>query len=146
MLSNLKMKSLRRLSLKWHDEEEFKEIQKHWYQKLAEAGFKDIESPTTKWLPGTFWHSSHFRTQYTPDAFEAKEEYYRLASQFLFSYKFKTFREKVIWKFHSEGISVREIAARLQRNSQKINKDKVNQIILHLIEEMKAHDFERDVV
>lgn len=130
----------------WHESEELKALQKKWYHKLKESGFEDIEDTNSKREYLKSWHSNYFYRTYTPETFSFKEEYYRRASQFLFEYHFLWFEgsslinfcEREIWRLHSEGQGVRQIALQLQERGWKMNKDQVNRAIKRLVEVMKC--------
>lgn len=96
---------------------EFKEVQRFWYQKLKDEGFKDAENPETGMLH--HWSTNIFLS-YTEDAVSRlvslphKQRYYELASQFIYTSEFKTIVAKnphyeMIWKMHAEGTSYRVI-------------------------------------
>ncbi len=111
----------------------FLALQKKWYEKIAkDKSYKDIEQ-----LDGNLkvW-SSLFVGQYNATLFEAKEQYYRLAGQFLHSHTFKDENEKLTWKLHSDGVCVRQIAAELIDRGQHTNKDAVNKVVRRLAKAM----------
>lgn len=107
-------------------------LQKIWYQKLKESGFKDIENTNDVQRRLIIWDSLHFQTHYSPEEFYEKQEYFRRASLFLHDYRFKNKIEKTIWDLHSEGCSLRSISTRLLSLRVKMNKDTVNKIIVRL--------------
>jgi hypothetical protein len=119
---------------------QFLELQKKWYEKLKESGFDDIEFGEKQELLKC-WESSHFYM--TQDQFDNKREYYHLASQFLFFYKFESKLDRIIWKFHAHGFTYRKIARRLNavRLSSPQNKDKIMHVIKRLRSEMKKFIF-----
>lgn len=97
---------------KFYNTKEFLELNAKWSKKLEKSGFEDIEYPN-----GTLklWTSYFFKTRYKENVYEAKEEYYRLANQFLHDYKFKTALDKKIWKYHASGMSQRLIDKKIGR-------------------------------
>lgn len=97
---------------------EFQKLQKQWYKKLEKTGFKDAEQEDGNLK---VWESSYFSSRYSEGAFSAKEDYYRLAGQFLHSHKFETPKEQRIWSLHAEGKSIRTIAKELKTYPQKIH-------------------------
>lgn len=105
---------------------DFEELKTYWYQKLKESGFEDIETPY-----GCFKDSPErrLRRDYTPDRFQEKQEYYRLASQLLFDHSFRSSFDKKVWGLHTEGFSLREIAMQLRTPSNQINKDNIQKTI-----------------
>lgn len=98
---------------------EFSKLQAEWYRKLKKSGFDDVEQTDGNLK---IWSAHYFQSAYTPDSFTAKETYYRLAGQFLHSHKFKTPHEREVWRLHSEGESIRAIAAHLGSYPNKIHK------------------------
>lgn len=112
-------------------------LQKVWDERLANAGFEDIEQREDGNLKS--WASSHFASpsSHNPTAFQAKEEYYRLAGQFLYDYTFASPLERAIWKYHSEGVSVYKIPQLLKKKGVKVPKrSRIHQIIQKLANEM----------
>jgi len=91
----------------------FKTLQKRWYLKLKESGFKEIEDTESSFEYLKDWHSHHFQKKYEPQTFEANETYYRMASGLLHLDTFKSDSEKKIWAMHADGIAIRKIAAAL---------------------------------
>ncbi len=113
-----------------------KELQAKWYKKLAKAGFEDIEDVSS---PREFlkeWHGSWFRSRGHTDQFLAKESYFYPAGHFLTNYEFDNEVERKVWAFHSEGLSLREIAARMRWKSHH----KATIIIKKLRKEMLHSD------
>lgn len=101
---------------------DFNKLRKLWYKKLETSkseeypnGFKDIEA-------------NDFRLKEPPNKFtrdralwswEAKESYYHMARKFLNDYKFDSNRERIIWEYHTEGISIRDIVKLLKKSRLK---------------------------
>lgn len=124
------------------DPKSLKTLQKIWYKKLKDSGFNDIEDTNS---PKEFlktWHSSYFISRYTTESFERKESYYRLCSHFLWDYSFQSNLEREIWRLHSEGMSLRDIAKSLRSQRIKLNKDNVNKIIVKLVQIMRTFQSE----
>lgn len=86
--------------------DEYDKLRAIWYKKLEKSGFQDIESDNYNLK---IW-SSKFARKESMLSWEAKAVYYQMAANFLNDYKFKTKREQNIWRYHSEGISCRNIA------------------------------------
>lgn len=101
---------------------DFKTLQKMWYQRLKDDGFIDIENKE--------WHSRYFVTQYSPVQFANKQEYFRRAQIFLHEFPFKNRRDRKIWRLHSEGFTLREIAKKCRTTTDKMNKDNIHAIVL----------------
>jgi hypothetical protein len=98
---------------------EFLALQKFWYQKLADSGFVDIEETRYKQDPlervasGSTTASS--LNKFSPTWVNSKKEYYELATRFLLEHKFETELERIIWEYHTNAISVRNITKLLNK-------------------------------
>jgi hypothetical protein len=115
----------------------FEKLKKEWYTKLKKEGFEDIErhESATFALKSS---SNKFNTADVARDYYAKSEYYSMARKFLHDYKFSSNLEKVIWEYHTEAISARDIAKLLVKVKViKPNKDNISQIIARLAQEMK---------
>jgi len=121
---------------------EFKDLQKDWERRLKQAGFDDIERKdrvgraAERLRTDVMENISH---TLSVGQFEIKQEYYRLAGQFLHEHKFKTSFERTVWEMHSNGISVVDIVKALQKTGRTAYKDKVHGAIKRLAAEMKKH-------
>lgn len=83
----------------------FTETQRYWYGVLRASGFRDAECG---YVDGAL------RTQVTVGdrvSYEARSEYYRLASYWARWGRFPSPLERLIWSLHAEGHTMREIAA-----------------------------------
>ncbi len=83
---------------------QFKKLQAKWYKKLKAEGFRDIEvvEPTTR----------VYGSQVT---IEAKQYYYQIANRFLTEHIFENKRDKIIWEYHANGMSIRNIVKTLKK-------------------------------
>jgi hypothetical protein len=92
-----------------------KQLQAHWYQKLRDSGFKDIEDPETGYLK-TWTGYREFR--------EDKAEYYRIVRNTLRSRRMAQFSRmrRAIWRLHSKGLSYTEIVAELGVSDQQVQR------------------------
>jgi hypothetical protein len=95
--------------------QQYAKLKKIWYAKLKDSGFIDIEPY------GKFFRGGSLKWKFNPNDetghskdFKAKEEYHYLARQLLNENVFKTNLHKIIWEYHSEGISTRDIAKLLK--------------------------------
>lgn len=105
-----------------------------WYKRLAAEGFKDIENR------GGSLNSASPRSFRSKDPIQrqAIEDYYSICYQFLIEYKFTTEIEKVMWEYHTNGISIRNISKILTgAKVKKISKTSVGEIIRNLEITMK---------
>jgi hypothetical protein len=99
---------------------EFRKLQKQWYAKLAESGFKDIEQ--TDWESG---EQSLREYAVSRPYDERKAAYYRRACE----YARQLERETDIWRLHSEGYTLRRIVAALRREWPDLTDDSCEDII-----------------
>ena len=98
---------------------DFKALQAKWYAKLENSGFEDIEDQHGHL--DRHKSLSNIVTHYDQTSFELKQEYYRLAGQFLHDHKFKSKKEMLIWQYHCEGMSIRDIAKKMKTYRRKIH-------------------------
>lgn len=121
--------------------QDYQKLKEVWYKKLERSGFVDAERDeyTLK------QYSSRFNQAEVVRNWHSKTEYYSMAGQFLNTHKFASRLEKVIWEYHANGVSVRDIAKLLKHVKViKPNKDNVHKILARLIREMKSmylHDY-----
>lgn len=87
---------------------DFKKLQKKWYDKLAKSGFEDIEKDED-------YLKKYSTIDNVKNIQPVNETYYRLAGQFFYDYKFKTLTEKIIWKYHSEGFTYSELPDKVKK-------------------------------
>ncbi len=106
---------------------------KDWGYAKKMADFDDIEQEDGNLKQ---WSSAHIRATYNPVRDSAKEEYYRLATHFYNEHKFSSPKEKEIWYMHSEGISIRDIAKKMDTPKYKATRTTVHTIIQRLAKEM----------
>lgn len=111
---------------------QFKKLKDEWYAKAKDSGFNDIEQDEDHLKS---WASKPFKEK-DPVFNKAKEDYFRLAGQFLNQYDFKTDLQRQIWHLHSEGESYRTIARMLRTSSNKLNKDSVQAAVESVAKEM----------
>lgn len=125
---------------------EFRKLKAKWYKRLAKSGFVDQE------------HDEHNLKQFSGKASIDQESgrskldrwaklgvitqikdhwkwsYYSRAREFLDKHQFGNKTEKLIFAMHSEGIGVRDIAAKIGR----FKKSKIHLILQRLVKEMKS--------
>lgn len=82
-----------------------------WHGKLQRSGFEDIERDELRLKT----MSNKFNTDMVRRNWHAKSEYYSMAGQFLHNYQFKTRLERIIWEYHANGLSIRDIAKILKK-------------------------------
>ena len=120
---------------------DLKELVKIWYAKLKESGFKDAERFLNDHCEPVlhYWDSTYFSTSgaVRPEEFEARQEYFYKATQFLNTYQFKSQTDHHIWRLHSEGMGLRGISKDLAESGVKLNKDSVARVIKRLQVKMR---------
>jgi hypothetical protein len=97
---------------KYWETPEFKKLNSKWYDKLAESGFKDVETED---------HSVRTDTAHFEDM-DAVRTYYNKVSEYLHTGDFASPLEKAAWFVYSEGYSIREIARTLNRGRTSIER------------------------
>lgn len=120
-------------------------LQNEWYKKLETdakknptEGFVDIERHGKYEGMLKMYSTEFFSPDYAPEVYDAKQEYYILATNFLEEYKFETKREQVIWEYHSLGISMRDISKLLKKIRVKMGKTEVCLVVNRL--KLKMYD------
>lgn len=114
-------------------DKEFLKLQKLWYKKAAQSGYVDIEQDEDNLK---IWDGHRIKAKYTPDTFQAKEEYYRMAGNFLNDHVFQDKMDKLIWEFHTEGHSAPEIVKMFKKKKVTISLSRVHKLIKILADEM----------
>lgn len=99
-----------------------------WYAKLSNAGFKDIEKDERRLKKP----AKEINTIYASKIIPSTLEYYSMAGKFFYDFKFKSALDKKIWKMHAEGLSIREIEARIPKK-----RNAIHQIVKRLAKQMK---------
>lgn len=92
-----------------------KKLLSHWYAKAKKAGFQEAEANDSQERLNR-WESFYYQARFTPEQFAARQDYYRLATELHNDCEFETGAHKKIWGFHSEGLTVREIAAKVKKS------------------------------
>lgn len=82
-------------------------MREQWYSHLTEDGFTDIEDTTTQGEP---YIPTDLRTSLQ---FEAKFSYYQWAREKLNQGRFDSTKDRLIWQYHAEGVSRREMSPRV---------------------------------
>lgn len=114
---------------------DFDRLKDFWYKRLEDDGFVDIEHND-----GSINSSSPARStrNQTPDLRQVIQDYYSMSYHFLNEYKFSNELEKIMWEYHTEGLSVRAISKILKDTKvAKTSKTKVGEIIKKLEDIMK---------
>jgi hypothetical protein len=116
----------------------YEQLRKKWYAKLKCSGFEDAETMIgeLKRYSSTLIANKN-KVLFQNGGWKAKEEYYRLASQFLNDHTFKAKLDQVIWEYHTNGISFKNIAMLLNKTRTKqTNRTSIWAIVRQLRAEM----------
>ncbi len=125
-------------------------LEELWYQRLKESGFEDIEDVSRRDRPLKSWQSWQFTEESRSQRRARNEEYQSLIDSFLHREDFPGICEIVApeiqaepkryrgckpgalpfsaaqvrqaWELHCEGITERQIAARLERSKTGVHK------------------------
>jgi hypothetical protein len=111
---------------------ELETLKDKWYKKLKDEGFNDIEQDEDnlkEWSRSVFGRKHNSTWQ---GGWQARFEYYQLATRFLNEYKFETPLQKIVWEYHSNGLSDRETAKVLKAVKIKCSASTAYQIIRKL--------------
>lgn len=93
------------------------EIRADWYLQLQINGFKDIENLEEDFVDRNSLAARCTHIDFhTKIQFDAKRSYYQWARDKLIDGKFRSDTDKLIWEYHSEGISTRTISPRVGLN------------------------------
>jgi hypothetical protein len=110
---------------KFYKTKEFHSIQVEWTEKLKAAGFKDIEYIHPDGNPG-FMSSALGCESWPVDESRARVRflYYNMAAKFLWDFNFEKPRHKLVWRYHSLGMSLRQIEKHIQgeHNAERVIK------------------------
>jgi hypothetical protein len=94
-------------------------LKNEWYEYLQKTGFVDIERITDNL-------KIHNDFQ-TINNFQAKQNYFQWAKEKLNNTEFHSQRDKLIWEYHSDGLSSRKMSPRIGLEQSWLFR-KVNQI------------------
>lgn len=89
---------------------DYKKLKEIWYAKLKKSGFEDIEQSDGKLKE---WSTRWVRKGFSPIRNQSLESYFHMATRFLNEYPFESELHKIVWEYHANGLSVREIAGTL---------------------------------
>lgn len=96
---------------------QFLELQKKWYAKLKDSGFKDIEQGDKLLRHDGDWFHKHIVTL----KYRSTQEFYTQCEQYLSKFKSKGKQHKRIWQLFSEGKTLDEIAERVEYKRSQIH-------------------------
>lgn len=115
-----------------------------WYAKLAKSGFVDIEvknsiSETQSSNRDLVLGLNRKYGQYSHEWRQSKIMYYQMADSFLNDNKFENNIDRVIWEYHANGVSVRNIAKTLNKvRTVQVGRMYVWHVVNRLRNEMKT--------
>lgn len=105
---------------------------------MKKAGFEDIERNETDLKTSFISQAAAHHRRDSAVVWEAKAEYYRMAEHFLNEHKFESELDRVIWEYHTNAMSARNIAITLQQAGvAKLTKTPVHAIIQRLANQMR---------
>lgn len=90
---------------------DYEKLRAVWYKKLEQSGFEDIEQDEDNLK---VWSSRYARKSYVR-TIPARVAYREAAEDFLRDYKFESELDKVIWEYHVEAVSIRDMSATLNK-------------------------------
>jgi len=115
----------------------YSQLRKIWYGKLKKEGFDDIET-TQGYLKD---YSSRVMRKNDHenllDSWPSKIAYYDMCTTFLNEHKFEAKLDQVIWEYHTNGISNRNIAKLLKKVKIYTNYESIRLIVKRLQTIMK---------
>jgi hypothetical protein len=88
---------------------EFLELKEKWDKILKDDGFIDIEAADTPDTSAPF-HKKSGKNAHTALWLKSKIDYFTYATYFLNEHKFETENQRIIWEYHTNGVSARNIA------------------------------------
>lgn len=115
---------------------DLEKLQKIWYQKLKDEGFKDIEDPEG---PRDGGRGAPRVDNLDEIQMQAIREYYTMARHFLVEFKFKNLIDRLVWEDYSEGVPVRTISVNLKAKGHIKAKSSIWQRIKKLEKLMYLH-------
>ena len=92
-------------------------LMKKWNEKLKNSGFRDIETQGTTPLPKD-WHAFKWR-RVTAAEMAERQDYFIRATHMLESFTFHSDTERRIWQMYCDGLSIRQIAAKLRSHKRE---------------------------
>lgn len=101
---------------------EFKKLQRQWYKKLEKTGFQNIEDTQGRLTDHQSLYDLNQRVHFKDGIKEITEFYYSWAGQMVYHGKFKCRRDKMIWKYHADGLTGAEISKRMGLERTWINR------------------------
>lgn len=106
---------------------DYEKLRDKWYAKLKKEGFEDIEVNEAELKE---YSASTLRRKRDFNNWQDKAAYYSMATNFLNDYRFASELEKVMWEYHSNAISIRDIVKLLSKAKvAKLNRHDVWVII-----------------
>lgn len=97
-----------------------KNLKKDWYSYLTRSGFEDLEKGLRLVAPT---EELNMRMDFANNlVFNAKRDYYSWCQECLTTCSFDSMVDRLIWQYHSEGYSRREIAPIVGYHGSNITK------------------------
>ena len=93
-----------------------------WYARLKKSGFEDIENEKEEIVKNQK-QNLEMLSSFKQGLFDINISYYSWAESFLFTSVLKSQRDRIIWIFHSQGLTGSEIGDRIGLHRTWINKE-----------------------
>lgn len=106
---------------KHEQQKELKELQKVWYAKLKEHGFKDLEDSEGRLKVYSATPSGPQGVRSAAEA-EMRKNYYREASMAVYDHRFSHKLDKTVWALHAEGHTISFIQDNLGLSRGKVQR------------------------
>lgn len=114
----------------------FKRLRDEWYKKLEDTDFKDCEDSRGHLKRNQETNLLTKKITFKPEIYELTISYYSWAESMLFGFIFKKDIDRIIWRYHSVGLSGTEIGLRVGYHRTWINR-KIIEIRIYLKEQEK---------
>ena len=123
---------------------QLKQLQAKWYARLKKEGFEDIEQDENllkNWSSSRLRKSRNSNNEIEQTLLynESKQSYYRLAGFFVNDYAFESELDHMVWSYHAEGKSLRQMSKLLKAQGNDISYTRAKEIIHKLRAIMLKH-------
>lgn len=88
----------------------YQQLRDVWYKRLKRSGFNDIEDSE-----GNLKDFTYKQVKRHLHVWESSGHYFELATSFLNEHEFESSRDRIIWEYHANALSTRDIAKLLKR-------------------------------
>jgi hypothetical protein len=112
-------------------------LKSEWADYLKRAGFEDIEAGDSLIEPLGSSNFTKLTGNQSQEVFSAQLNYYQWARSKLNDGHFHSDRDKLIWEYHTEGMSLRKMEERVEFNYSWISR-KIKKMKTYLSEQAEA--------